>query len=467
VSRPDPASNAAPAPAPSPARLGTLLALAWPVILSRSTQSVVGLSDSLMTAPLGEAALAAATTGAFNTFAVIILPMGVAFIVQSFAAQLFGRGDLVAARRYAWYGLGLAAIALLGGAAATPFVGAALGLFHEEPVVHATMTGYVTIRLASVGAVVATEALGNWFAGLGNTRIQMRASVVTMVTNIVLNWVLIYGKLGLPAMGVNGAALASTLASWIGLAVVLWAFGARQREIAPGAPLALRGAEFFRMLRFGLPNGLNWFLEFAAFILFINAIVGDLGTTVLAAFNVIMSINSVSFMPAFGLATAGAVLAGQAIGAGRPNDVWPVVRLTAIVAMVWQGTVGLFYLLFPGPFMSAFAPPGSASEMLRVGTAMLAISGAWQAFDALGLTFGESLRAAGDTTWCMWARLGIAWFVFFPVAYVFVTRLGGGADAAMWCVVFYLACLAATLVLRFRSGAWRRIRLTGEELPVG
>src|SRR5690606_41956536 len=87
-----------------------LLALAWPVILSRSAQSVISFSDALMTSPLGEDALAAATTGALNTFALMILPMGIVFIVQSFSAQLFGKDDLLGARRYGWYGLILAAL---------------------------------------------------------------------------------------------------------------------------------------------------------------------------------------------------------------------------------------------------------------------------------------------------------------------------------------------------------------------
>src|SRR5689334_21647866 len=102
-----------------PPALRTVLTLAWPVILARSTQAVIGLSDALMTAPLGVDALAAVTTGALNTFSIIILPMGVDFIVQSFAAQLTGKGDAVAARRYAWYGIifavasGVLAVALL------------------------------------------------------------------------------------------------------------------------------------------------------------------------------------------------------------------------------------------------------------------------------------------------------------------------------------------------------------------
>lgn len=91
------------------ATLSSLLALAWPLIISRASQVVVGLSDAVLVADLGAASLAATATGATNAFTVMILPLGVTFIVASFASQLYGRGDVAGARRYAWYGLTIAA----------------------------------------------------------------------------------------------------------------------------------------------------------------------------------------------------------------------------------------------------------------------------------------------------------------------------------------------------------------------
>jgi MATE family multidrug resistance protein len=445
------------------AGLRALLTLAWPVVLSRSTQSVVGLSDALMSARLGDPALAAVTTGAINLFSVAVLPMGTVFIVQSFAAQLHGRGDLPAARRFGMYGLILAAFTSLVAVAITPFFGAALSVFHFDPGVHAAMTDYLQWRFWSVGAYVGVEALGNWFGGMGDTRVHMRASIVTMVVNVGLNWVLIYGHLGAPALGVRGAALASGLATLVGLVLLLVAFVRRQREIANGAPWALRRAEFMRMLRFGVPNGLNWFMEIAAFTLFLNVVVARLGTTVLAAMNAVLQINSISFMPAFGLASAGAVLVGQAIGRGDKDDVPRLLWLSARVALLWQGVVGVLYFVLARPLMSAFASEAGSAALVTIGASMLALSAAWQLFDALGLTIGEALRAAGDTAWCMWTRLVSAWTIFVPVAWYVVSVRGGGSSAAIGVTVFYIAVLAAAFVWRFRSGAWRRIELVEGE----
>src|SRR5262249_12982471 len=195
------------------AGLRELLHLAWPVVLSRSTQSVVGLCDALFSARLGDQALAAVTTGAINMFSIAALPMGTVFIVQSFAAQLQGRGDLAAARRYAWHALVLAAITCVLAIAVTPVIGAVLRLFGFPPAAHGDLPGYVCGRFWSMGPFVAVEALGNWFAGLGDTGVQMRASLITMTVNVPLCWMLMFGRLGAPAMGVRGAALAAALAT--------------------------------------------------------------------------------------------------------------------------------------------------------------------------------------------------------------------------------------------------------------
>jgi MATE family multidrug resistance protein len=223
----------------------------------------------------------------------------------------------------------------------------------------------------------------------------------------------------------------------------------------------LRLDEFVRMLRFGLPSGLNWFLEFAAFLVFIDWIIADIGTVVVAAMMVVFQVNSVSYMPSFGLASSGAILSGQAVGGGHHDEVPKILRLTMATAMVWQLSVGLFYLLFPTFIMQMFAPRGDQSpELVRVGVPLLALSAAWQVFDAMAMSCSEILRSTGDTAWPMWARLIIAWVLFLPLGYVTVIVLEGGGLAAIGCMIAYLAALAGVLALRFRGGVWRSIELT-------
>jgi len=447
--------------------LRALLVLAWPVVVARSTQAIIGFCDAVMTAPLGEAAMAAVTTGAMNAFALIILPMGIIFIVQSMASQFKGKEDHAAARRYAYYGLILTAITGSLAVMATGLVAPVLGLLNLEPLVHTYMTDYMVIRLFTITPLLGIEVLGNWYGGLGNTRIHMAAGLVAMVLNVFLNWLLIQGRWGAPALGVAGAAYASAVASWVSFAGVLALFW--MQKFVPQkvrGRLRLRMREFWRMLRFGVPNGINFFFEFAAFTLFINVIVADLGTTVLAAMMAVMAVNSVSFMPAFGISTSGAILVGQAIGSGHSDRVAGIVKRTAGVTMIWQGVVSLVYLAAPAFLMALFTPPGEHTQLLTVGTVLLMISVAWQLFDSVGMSVGEALRAAGDTAWPMWARLGLGWMGFLPAGYLSVTVYGGGHVAAMLCLVGYLALLAVLLVYRFRSGAWRRIDLTGDGVPL-
>jgi multidrug resistance protein, MATE family len=444
-----------------PSPTATLLRLAWPIVLSRATQAVVGFSDALMVAPLGEAPLAAVTTGALDLLCMIMLPTGTAFILQSFAAQLRGKGDLPAVGRYGHYGLCLALGAGLLGFLVIPLVGPALGLIGYEPAVECDMGAYITIRLYSVVALVGTEALANWYGGLGNTRMALIASVFTMTSNIALCYVLIQPRFGLPGYGAVGSAWASTIATALGFLVLLVAFLTRFGHDVPKAPFDFRWPEFKRMLRFGLPSGINYFLEFAAFALFINFVVGHMGTTTLAAFNIVFQLNMLSFMPAFGVASAGAILVGESIGRGQPDRVPGLTWLALRFAGGWMLGVGALYVLMPRPFMRLFAQGDASAELLKVGVLMLGLSGVWQLFDAIAMTITESLRAAGDTTWPMTARILLAWCVFTPGAWLSVLVLEGGPAAAMLSVIAYLLVLAALLGHRFRSGAWRRISLVG------
>jgi MATE family multidrug resistance protein len=440
-----------------------LLTLAWPIVVERATESVVGFSDALMVAPLGEAPLAAVTTGSMNSFALMVFPFGTVFILQSFAAQLRGRGDLEAVRRYAWYGLILAVIAGVLAIASIPFVGRVLALFGYEPAVHSAMTTFMQIRMLSIGFAVGMAAIGNWYGGMGNTRIAMIGGVVTMCTNVVLNYVLIQPRFGLPGCGVAGSATASVIADAIGFSIVAFAFARRLgTENLPRTREASRPrfGELFRVLRFGVPNGVNWFLEFAAFALFFNIVVAHLGTSMLAALNVVMQLSSVAFMPAFGLASAGAIFVGEAVGRRAHDDVWPVVKRTALIACAWMTTVGLLYAIAPAQLIGLFkAHDVSSSAMLDAGASMLMMAALWQFFDAIGMTLSEALRAAGDTAWCMFARIVIAWAIFLPAAWFAVYVLGGGARTVAAAVLLYLALLAVALGFRFAGGRWRTIAL--------
>jgi MATE family multidrug resistance protein len=445
--------------------LRKLLDLAWPIIISRSAQTVVGFTDAAMVARLGEDALAATTAGALNVFAVFILPMGIASIVSSFASQLHGKGDHAGTRRYGFYSLAVAGLTQILCLALMLIVPRAIGALNYTPEVRLLMEQYVVMRIWSGGAAIGLEALGNYYGGLGNTRLPMAAQILAMVLNVTLNWVFIYGNLGAPALGVTGAALASSVSTVIAflalLGLFLAGYGAEKAERSP-----LRMSEFWRMLRFGLPSGLNWFVEFAAFNFFINVVVAGLGTTTVAALMGAMQVNSIAFMPAFGIASAGAILVGHALGAKEHDSVPSTVWLTLRVAGGWMGLIGVIYLLFAKVVMLPFTPPGPEREaFLAIAAKVLGLSILWQFVDAASMTLAEALRAAGDTAFTMWTRVVIAWVVFVPGSYVTVHLQGGGVNMAVFWLVAYMGLLALVLWLRFRAGVWRTLDLAGSEMP--
>jgi MATE family multidrug resistance protein len=447
--------------------LRQLLTLALPIVVSRSSQVVVGFTDAAMVGQLSQSALAATTAGATNAFNILVLPMGMVFVVQSFAAQLTGRGDAAGARRYGWYGLGLAAVTQLVCLASLPLLPRAVALFDYAPDVQHLMATYLYWRLMSGGAAIGLEALANYYGGLGNTRLPMAAQLVVMALNVVLCWVLIYGHLGAPALGVAGSAIAASVATTVGFFLL---FGLFVAGVGCGARRAtgFSARDVVRLLKVGVPSGFNWFIEFAAFSFFMNVVLPGLGTTTIAAMMSVIQLNSVSFMPAFALASSGAIFVGQAIGAGKKDDVARTVRLTMIAAAAWMGLLATVYVTAPRFFLGAFVVDGAAdaAHFLDVGARILLLSCAWQLFDAASMVLSEALRAAGDTLATFVARAAIAWGVFVPGAWLTVRRYDGGDVAAVAWLAAYLALLSAVLWLRFRSGQWRNITLTDDDVSL-
>jgi MATE family multidrug resistance protein len=224
--------------------------------------------------------------------------------------------------------------------------------------------------------------------------------------------------------------------------------------------------ELARFVRYGLPNGVNWFVEFAAFLVFVDLVFARLGTPALAALMAVLQLNSMAFMPAFGVASAGAIQVGNALGADASDAVPALVRRTTWVAALWMLCVGIGYGAFPAALLALFAKGTGAQALASVGVRLLLVSVAWQLSDAVAVVLSEALRAAGDTTWPMAARSALAWLFFVPAAW-WTAHAGGGPVATLLWVVVYITILAALLTWRFRAGAWRTMDLRGEGPGLG
>jgi MATE family multidrug resistance protein len=210
-----------------------------------------------------------------------------------------------------------------------------------------------------------------------------------------------------------------------------------------------------RFLRTGAPVGGEWFMGMTSYAVF-TALVARMGDSEMAASQVFVVLLSISFMQAVGIATAAATLAGRFFGAGDFAAVERSFRSSLVLGTLLASALAVVYVAAAGPLLRLFTDDPA---VIALGRPLLAMGAAYQLFDALGIIAEGALRGAGDTRWPFAVHTVLNWVFFVPVAYLLGVVLGYGLFGA-WCggLVFVVA-LAALLVWRFRSGAWRRIRI--------
>ena len=295
------------------------------------------------------------------------------------------------------------------------------------------------------------------FDGTGATSVGMVAVIVMNVVNAVLNWVLIYGKLGLPRLGVAGSALASTIASFVAAAIVLgWGLRRPVRRafrLLNRANLDRRLAVPF--LRLAWPPALQSLGLIAALLAFFG-ILGRISTLAVAAGNVVLRIASLSIMPGVGVAVATQTLVAQALGR---RDVRAAVRAGwtgAGLAMFFMGALGLVFLLAPGTLLRLFS---DSVALQQEGRPILRLLGLVQLFAAPGLALAGALRGAGATRAVMTIDLVAGWGLFLPATWLFGVVWHGGLLGAWWGVLLWFCLYALGMVIWWLRGSWREISL--------
>ena len=316
-------------------------------------------------------------------------------------------------------------------------------------------TRYLQIRALEVPLVMFSAVVWGFLVGRGDSRAPMLLAWLQVAVNILLDWLLVLGNLGFPAWGVAGAAVATVFANLLVALVSAWLlwrpavharFGTRRVRRTP-----LRGLR--RVVTVGLPMGVGDFIEVASFTAFF-ALIGRLGTEVLAANNIALQFMSLSFTLGVAVAQASSSLVAQFLGAEEPRQAERVGYRATLLAMLLMGLVGLGYLVAPSFLMGLFSDD---PRVIQAGVAILRLVALYQIFDAAAIVLGGSLNGAGDTGYTMLMRLLFAWGLFIPLAYLLAFPLGGGVRGAWAGAMVYLASLAVVYLLRFRSGRWKRI----------
>lgn len=398
----------------------TVFSLAWPVIVSLLSLTAMGLVDALFVGRLGTDELAAVGLAIPLVYLIFAAPLGVLLGAKVVVAQRFGAGDSAGLDRAAWTSFGLAAALGALGLTAGWWVLPVAHASGAPPAVADLAERYVLIRAHGAPLVFVFQAMQVAFQGRGNTRTPMAAVLISNVATIALEPFLIFGAGPFAGMGIEGAALANTAGQGIGALALVGPFV----RMNPWVPSAWDRASLRRILDIGSPLGVQRFIEVGSFVVF-SALVARVGAEGLAAHVLVLRIIGLSFLPAQGFAQASEVLTGQAVGAGNPGGARRSFVLAVQLAMTVSATWAVLFVAIPGVLLAPFDLEPSVQE---TAVRLLAISAAFQIFDAMAEVAEGTLAGAGATRWVLATGFVESWLVRLPLSAFLATGLGLGVE---------------------------------------
>ncbi len=441
-----------------------ILRVGLPLVAGMCSTTVMEFTDRLFLSHYSVDAIAAVMPATMAWLTVSLTLMGVCGYASVLVAQYVGSGAERRVGAALWQGIWCA---LAGGgiSLAACFVAEPFFRFigHEAHVL-AIEVEYFQVLSAGTVFFLLNTTVGSFYSGRGITRPVMVANIIAAVVNIPLDYLLIFGGLGIPPLGAFGAALATAMGWMVGFLILSRLIFTRRHDRRFGVRRDfLPDLEMMRrLLRFGLPGGVNFFVELAAVAWFVFE-VGTLGTAPLAASNIAFSINSLVFVPMLGLNTAVSSLVGQAMGRGRPDEAALVARNTLHLALAYMVPVGFGIALFAGPLISLFAPgdltPAQFAPVRAAGVVLLYYIAVYSVVDAGNIVYFGALKGAGDTVGVL-LILVTAGTTFLVVPLLTLKAMGlANLHTYWWALTAYIMGLAGCVWLRFRLGKWRKIRV--------
>lgn len=436
-----------------------VMAMSWPIILGSLSYTVMDFSDKFMAGWLGEAALAAAPAAALWSFTLSTMFLGALGCTSTFVAQSLGKGENADCARYAWQGLYLA---LAAGAATVlfwPVSGFVFAHSGMSPEAQHLAVGFFQVRLLGYIAMAWCTVLAAFFQAVNRPFLPMWASLFCCVENVILGYVLMFGKLGLPEMGVNGLALGTVISQYTQMAILTYWFlgGEFHEKYKTRSAWQLQWNRMVDVLRIGIPGGLTFLFDILNWAIFTTQIVGRDGDRVLAGHNAAIGMMHVAIMPAFALNNGIAAIVGQWIGRGRPDIAKSRTYVAIKIAVVYMTLIGFLNAVIGQWFIeTVYKAP---HEVAVVGQRFLYFAAAFEAFDALFFVTMGALRGTGDTRWTMWATIIGNYCAFMPLAVLFAIFMGFGAYGGWAAATIYVMGLSFVVLQRFRGEEWRKISI--------
>ncbi len=442
-----------------------IVELALPAVAENLLVSLVFFADSFFIGWLrDDNALAA--VGLSGTFSHVMQALFQALAVSatSMVARLVGAQDDERAGQVAAQAVSLSIVlAVVAGALMWFAAPAFFRLMGASPETGRQGTLYLRLVLLTSFAGYPLSVFMGIMRGSGDTRTPMRVTAVMNVWNVIATAALVFGLGPLPAMGIAGAGLSTASARLLGGALALGVLlRARSRvHVRPGQLLHWDGAVISRIVRLSLPTAGEAGARQAGSLLFMR-IVSSLGDVALAAHQIAVNIESLSFMPGTGMSVAGTTLVGQSLGAGKPDLAKKSVGRAVAFAAAIMGGVGLAFALF-GPAIAALF--GATPEVVAAAGAAIRIGALEQVPLAVMMTLSGCMRGAGDMKSPMYATLAGVLLFRVPVVYLFAVVLGWGLNGVWLGTAVDFAGRTLILYLLYRRGAWTQMMPAGRARP--
>jgi len=437
-----------------------MLKLAAPMIVTTISFTIMQFVDRFMVSRLGTDALAAILPAGFASFLPSGFAIGAVASLNTFVSQSLGRGNKKDCSNYFWQMILMGFVYFLTVVAimwpAAPWIFEMMG--QPTAVVELEVIYFRIMLYAHILAVINWSS-NQFFMGIHRPIITMCASLCGQVVNVAANYVLIFGKLGFPEMGIAGAGwgtfIGIAVAAVINMAVFL--SSKINADFQSRRTVNIDFSKMYDLLKVGLPAGLGLAVNVAFWGMILVGLVGRFGTGALAATSAALSYTSISVMPVVGIGTALSAAVGKTIGTGRKNLATKQTSICLRVALVYMGLVGICFFVFRNALMGFWS---SDDEVIKVGVNILICAAVYQVFHAARIIYGGALRGAGDTVWlAVVSALGAV--IILGLGGLLVVTLFDNLEALGPWIVGTISIIAVGLAnyWRFKSNRWMQIDL--------
>jgi len=445
-----------------PGGIPDLLAIAIPMVISTAADGVMTFTDRLFLARVGSEQMNAALGGSVTIQMLLFFFMGLCGYSTALVAQYFGAGALRKAPQATFQAILITFVAWPVLLLLKPFAQSFFYSMNLSPTQIEYQIQYMDVLAWGALFGMLRMTMGNFFAGIGKSKIVMIASVTAMVVNVVLDYILIFGKLGFPAMGVQGAALATVIGGASALAILLVAYFSPEYRLRFDIAHSFRfqPAIMKKLVKYGYPAGLELFLNFLAFFL-MTAMYQAQGQAEATAVTIMFNYDLVSFIPLLGIEIAVTSLAGRYMGAGRPQAAHRSALSAIRTGMVYSILILILFLFIPETLVRVFHPKeASASFEAAVPMAvdMIRIAALYVLAQAMMVSLVGTLRGAGDTLYTMLVSVGANW-AFIPLLYLCLYVFHTSVPFAWFIIVAVYLTFCYVIYRRFKSGKWKSLQI--------